>query len=113
PRCRTAPFCRHKPRKGRRRAEPVRVSGAAEMDLRPCLAENRPGRIVRFCQLFSTACRAVYACKGNSTRRSSDMPIDLLRVQSVFRAAVELPPSERAAVLEQECGADAELRRRV
>jgi tetratricopeptide (TPR) repeat protein len=40
------------------------------------------------------------------------MPIDLQRVQSVFQALVELPPAERAAVLERECG-DAELRRYV
>jgi hypothetical protein len=37
------------------------VPGAAEMDLRPRLAENDSGRILRFRRLLSTACRAVYA----------------------------------------------------
>ena len=41
------------------------------------------------------------------------MPIDFQRIQSVFQGVAELPPAERAAVLEQQCGADAELRRRV
>jgi serine/threonine protein kinase len=41
------------------------------------------------------------------------MPIDFQRVQSVFQTVAELPPAERAAVLERECGDDAELRRRV
>jgi tetratricopeptide (TPR) repeat protein len=41
------------------------------------------------------------------------MPIDLQRVQSVFQAVVELPPAERAALLERECAGDAELRRYV
>src|SRR5215467_13245069 len=39
------------------------------------------------------------------------MPADLQRVQGVFQAVAELPPTERAAVLERECGDDAELRR--
>jgi hypothetical protein len=39
------------------------------------------------------------------------MPIDLQRLQTVFQAVAELPPAERAAALERECGADAELRR--
>ena len=30
------------------------------------------------------------------------MPIDFQRVQSVFQAVAELPPAERAAVLERE-----------
>jgi serine/threonine protein kinase len=41
------------------------------------------------------------------------MPIDFQRVQSVFQAVAELPPAERAALLERECGGDAELRRGV
>src|SRR5262249_18527758 len=42
------------------------------------------------------------------------MPVDSKRVQSVFLAAVEAAdPAGRAAVLERECGTDAELRRRV
>src|SRR5262245_41569611 len=41
------------------------------------------------------------------------MPIDFQRIQSVFQAVAERPPAERAAVLERECGDDAELRRRV
>jgi hypothetical protein len=41
------------------------------------------------------------------------MPIDLQRVQSIFQAVADLPPAERAAVLERECGADAELCRRI
>ena len=41
------------------------------------------------------------------------MPIDFQRVQGVFQAVAELPPAERAAVLERECSGDAELRRRV
>jgi WD40 repeat protein len=41
------------------------------------------------------------------------MPIDLQRIQSIFQAVAELPPAERAAVLERECGGDAELRRQV
>ena len=41
------------------------------------------------------------------------MPIDFQRVQSVFQAVAELPPDERPAVLERECGGAAELRRQV
>src|SRR6516164_11415572 len=41
------------------------------------------------------------------------MPIDFQRVQGVFGAVAELAPAERAAVLERECGGDAELRRQV
>ncbi len=41
------------------------------------------------------------------------MPIDFQRVQGVFQAVAELPPAQRAAVLERECGDDVELRRRV
>jgi serine/threonine protein kinase/tetratricopeptide (TPR) repeat protein len=41
------------------------------------------------------------------------MPIDLNRVQDVFQTAAELPPAERAAVLERECAGDAELLHRV
>src|SRR5437016_1467882 len=41
------------------------------------------------------------------------MPSDPQRVQAVFLAAVELPAADRAAVLDRECGADADLRRRV
>jgi serine/threonine protein kinase/WD40 repeat protein/tetratricopeptide (TPR) repeat protein len=39
-----------------------------------------------------------------------DMAIDFQRVQGVFQAVAELPPAERAVVLERECGDDAELR---
>jgi WD40 repeat protein/serine/threonine protein kinase len=39
------------------------------------------------------------------------MPTDFQRVQGVFQAVAELPPAERAAALERECGDDAELRR--
>src|SRR5262245_51510039 len=45
--------------------------------------------------------------------RSPAMPIAFQRVQGVFQAVAELAPAERAAVLERECGGDAELRRRV
>src|SRR5579859_5724551 len=41
------------------------------------------------------------------------MAIDFQRIQSVFQAVAELPPAERAAVLERECKGDAELRRAV
>src|SRR5262249_55965052 len=41
------------------------------------------------------------------------MPSDLKRVQAVFLTAVEQPAADRAALLDRECGADAELRRRV
>jgi hypothetical protein len=42
------------------------------------------------------------------------MPIDPRRVQSIFLAAIETSdPAVRAAVVERECGANAELRRRV
>jgi WD40 repeat protein/serine/threonine protein kinase len=41
------------------------------------------------------------------------MSSDSKRVQAVFLAAVEQPAAERIALLERECGADAELRRRV
>jgi eukaryotic-like serine/threonine-protein kinase len=41
------------------------------------------------------------------------MPIDFQRIQGVFQAVAELPPSERAAVLARECGGDAELRRQI
>jgi hypothetical protein len=39
------------------------------------------------------------------------MPVDVQRVQAVFLLAAEA--ADRAAVLDRECGADAELRRRV
>src|SRR5579864_4876881 len=45
--------------------------------------------------------------------RSPHMPVDFQRVQGVFQAVAELPPIERAAMLERECSGDAELRRRV
>jgi serine/threonine protein kinase len=38
------------------------------------------------------------------------MPINFERVQGVFYALAELPPAERAAVLDRECGDDASLR---
>jgi serine/threonine protein kinase len=42
------------------------------------------------------------------------MPLDPQRVQSLFLAAVGAgTPADRAVLLEQECGADAELRRRI
>jgi WD40 repeat protein/serine/threonine protein kinase len=41
------------------------------------------------------------------------MASDPKHVQAVFLAAVELPAAERAAVLDRECGNDAELRQRV
>jgi WD40 repeat protein/tRNA A-37 threonylcarbamoyl transferase component Bud32 len=41
------------------------------------------------------------------------MATDFQRVQSVFQAVAELPPAERAAVLERECQGDAELVRRI
>jgi serine/threonine protein kinase/Tfp pilus assembly protein PilF len=41
------------------------------------------------------------------------MASDPKRVQAVFLEAVELPAADRAAVLDRECGADAELRQRV
>jgi serine/threonine protein kinase len=42
------------------------------------------------------------------------MPIDPDRVQAIFTAAAEQPtPADRAAVLDQACGRDLELRRRV
>jgi hypothetical protein len=42
------------------------------------------------------------------------MAIDPKRVQAIFLAAVADPsPSGRAAVLDRECGPDADLRRRV
>src|SRR5262245_39373542 len=40
-------------------------------------------------------------------------PINFQRVQSVLQAVAELPSAERAAVLERECGDDADLRRQV
>jgi hypothetical protein len=39
------------------------------------------------------------------------MSRDFQRVQSVFQAVAKLAPAERAAVLERQCGANAELRR--
>jgi WD40 repeat protein/serine/threonine protein kinase len=41
------------------------------------------------------------------------MPSDPKRVQSVFLSAVEQPAADRAALLDRECGTDAELRQRV
>jgi serine/threonine protein kinase/tetratricopeptide (TPR) repeat protein len=41
------------------------------------------------------------------------MPSDPKRVQAIFLSVVEVPNPERSAVLERECGADVELRRRV
>src|SRR2546430_924561 len=41
------------------------------------------------------------------------MPIDLKRVQDLFQTVAELPPAQRAAVLERECAGDAELLGRV
>jgi hypothetical protein len=40
--------------------------------------------------------------------RYANMAIGLQRGPSVFQAVPELPPAERAAVLEQECGDDAD-----
>jgi tetratricopeptide (TPR) repeat protein len=39
------------------------------------------------------------------------MPTDFARIQKVFQAVAGLPPAERAAVLERECGSDPDLRR--
>src|SRR5262249_34336649 len=41
------------------------------------------------------------------------MPSDPQRVQAVFVAALEQPAADRPALLDRECGADSELRRRV
>ena len=41
------------------------------------------------------------------------MPTDPKRVQAVFLATAEQAVSDRAAFLDRECGADAELRQRV
>src|SRR5690349_16874620 len=41
------------------------------------------------------------------------MPADLPRVKQLFLAAADPPPAERAAFLDQACGADTDLRRRV
>src|SRR5262249_11538976 len=41
------------------------------------------------------------------------MPSDPKRVQAVFVAALEQPAADRPALLDRECGADGELRRRV
>jgi WD40 repeat protein/serine/threonine protein kinase len=41
------------------------------------------------------------------------MPFEFQHIQGIFQAVAELPPAERAAVLERECGDDTELRRRV
>ena len=41
------------------------------------------------------------------------MPTDPKLVQAVFLAAVEQPVTDRPGLLDRECGADAELRRRV
>jgi tetratricopeptide (TPR) repeat protein/serine/threonine protein kinase len=63
---------------------------------------------------FSTASPANGALKGESLWEGHAMPVDSERVQSVFLAAVEVAdPAARAAVLDRECGSDAELRQRV
>jgi eukaryotic-like serine/threonine-protein kinase len=41
------------------------------------------------------------------------MPADMPRVKELFLAAADRPPAERAAFLDQACGADTDLRRRV
>jgi tetratricopeptide (TPR) repeat protein len=41
------------------------------------------------------------------------MPVDTLRLKELFVAAAELPAADRAGFLDRECGADAELRKRV
>src|SRR5262245_32722782 len=42
------------------------------------------------------------------------MPVDAKRVQAAFLAVIEIAdPAQRAAVLDQQCGGDGELRRRV
>lgn len=42
------------------------------------------------------------------------MPVDPVRVQAVFLAAIEQEnPADRAAVVDRQCCADAELRQRV
>jgi serine/threonine protein kinase/WD40 repeat protein len=41
------------------------------------------------------------------------MPVDAKQVQAAFLAVVDADPAQQAAVLERECGADSELRRRV
>src|SRR5262245_35536240 len=52
--------------------------------------------------------------RGNPSREARTMAIDPKRVQAVFLAAVADPdPAGRAAVLDRECGPDADLRLRV
>jgi serine/threonine protein kinase len=41
------------------------------------------------------------------------MPVDARRLKELFVVASELPPAERAAWLDRECGGDAELRQRL
>ncbi len=41
------------------------------------------------------------------------MPADPRQIQELFLRLAELPPGDRAAALERECGSDAELRRRL
>src|SRR5262249_28276482 len=54
------------------------------------------------------------AWKGEPIWEGRAMLVEPKRVQEVFLAAVEVAdPAARAAVLTRECGADAELRRRV
>src|SRR5437016_1893618 len=41
------------------------------------------------------------------------MPAEFHRVKDIFLAVAEKPPAERAALLDEACGGDAELRARV
>ena len=40
------------------------------------------------------------------------MPLDPVRAKSLFLAAADFDPAERAAYLDRECGGDVELRAR-
>src|SRR5262249_13497174 len=112
PRGRTPPLRRARPRADRRRPGYHSLPGAAEMDLRPRLAPRRARRLI-FSDC-STAAGANDALKGETPWEGHAMPVDPKRVQSVFLAAAETADSvARAAVLDRECGDDAELRRRV
>lgn len=39
------------------------------------------------------------------------MPVDAERVQSIFAAVADAAPGDRPAILDRECGGDAEMRR--
>src|SRR5262245_57379051 len=83
------------------------------MDLRPRLAAECPRRMI-FSSFFDSRSPRRRTDIGRIDAEGHAMPVDPERVQAIFLEAAEQENAAgRAAVLDRECGADAELRQRV